>query len=616
MSRLSLTACLVLALPLLGLSACASRSAPVGTTLVFQSVNVVDTVDGRAMGAQDVFVAGDRIVAVHPAGEVASPPGATSVDGRGRWLMPGLWDMHAHWHDEATLPVFTLHGVTGIRQMRGYAGHYATRAKGIEGTLAAPRVYLASPLVDGPRPASPPVLKVVDEASARHAVQLVAASRADFLKVYDQIPKAAYLALLDEARRAGVRVEGHVPIELDWREAAAGGTQRSFEHLHSLMVWTARDPSTLHARWLAYHQDLSYNEGISGAKRQETAAIHHAAYDTYSTDRFATLAEVLKRNDTWQTPTCILWRARKGRLDPGAPVDPRMRLVPAWMQGFWASWWPKDDPAAVAADFAVNDRRDAYCLARTHDLHAAGVPLLAGSDTIMPYVFPGSSLHEELALMVEAGLPPLAALQAATRNVARFMGRDDLGVIRVGALADLVLVQGDPLADIANTTRIEGVAIGGAWIDAQARSRGLDRIERIVTAPVIADRMAAAAAKDGLNAALATYETACPAPPEQADCGLFNAYYTVQARLAGGPDSGRVSEFEDWLEATGQSDADLLSALAQARFERGELSEARRLTARAMAVAPGDPLLMQLQQKLDAAPDPAPQTRPAQATSP
>ncbi|KFN45177.1 amidohydrolase family protein [Arenimonas metalli] len=595
---------------------CASLEGPAGTTLVFESVNVVDTVDGRRLPPQDVFVAGDRIVALHPAGERTGPPGATRVDGRGRWLMPGLWDMHAHWYDEATLPVFTLHGVTGLRQMRGYSGQYATRAKGIEGTLAAPRVFLASPLVDGPTPASPPAMKVVDEASARETVRIVAASRADFLKVYDQVPKAAYLALRDEARRASVRIEGHVPIEMDWREVSEGGTQRSFEHLHSMMVWTARDPAALQARWLAYHQDLAYNEGISGAKRQETAAIHHAAYDDFDPAQFAALAEVLKRNDTWQTPTCILWRARKGRLDADATPDPRMRLVPGWMQGFWASWWPKDDPEAVAADFAVNERRDAYCLARTRELHEAGVPLLAGSDTIMPYVFPGSSLHEELALMVEAGLPPLAALQAATSGAARFMGRDDLGVVRTGALADLVLVQGDPLADISNTTRIEGFAIGGKWIDSSPREAGLDRIARIVAAPAVADAMGAAAAQDGLDAAIAAYDARCPAPPEQADCGLFNAYYAVPMALANGPDRGRIAEFEDWLETTGASDADLLSALAQARFERGELPAARRLTARALAIAPGDPLLMQLQQKVDVTTVPAAGSAPARDESP
>lgn len=585
-----------LALPTLLLAACATSPAPRDTSLVLKSVRVVDTEAGREAAPQDVFIAGERIVAVAPAGRLVAPAGAAVVDGEGRWLMPGLWDMHAHWYDEATLPVFLAHGVTGLRQMRGYTGQYATRAKGIEGSLRAPRMHLASPLVDGPTPASEPALKVADADSAREVVRLVARSRADFLKVYDQIPADAYRALRDEARRLGVRVEGHVPIALDWVDASDGGTQRSFEHLHSLMVWSAGDATALHARWLAYHEGLGYNDGIGAAKREESAAIHHAAYDDFDPAGFAAIAVHLRRNDTWQTPTCVLWRARRGRLDAGAPPDPRDKLVPAWMRDFWRGWWPSDDPEAVAKDFEVNARRDAFCLARTRDLHAAGVPLLAGSDTVMPFVYPGSSLHEELALMVEAGLPPLAALQTATRNPARFLGRDDLGVVRPGALADLVLLGGDPLADIANVRLVEGVAIGGAWMDDAARRAALDRVARIQAAPSAAERMAQAYGSGGFDAAIAAYDALCPAPPEQADCGLFNTYWGLAPQVP--PDQSAL--LLAWLERHGADDAELLSQLARHALDAGDVAEARRLFALALERAPGDPLLMQEQAALPA----------------
>ena len=581
-------------LPALLLAACATAPAPRDTTLVLRAVRVVDTEAGREAPPQDVFIAGDRIAAIAPAGRLKAPATASVVEGDGRWLMPGLWDMHAHWYDEATLPVFLAHGVTGLRQMRGYTGQYATRAKGLEGSLQAPRVHLASPLVDGPNPASEPALKVADAEAAREVVRLVARSRADFLKVYDQIPADAYRALRDEARRLGVRVEGHVPIALDWAEASAGGTQRSFEHLHSLMVWTARDAEALHARWLAYHEGLGYNDGIGAAKREESAAIHHAGYDHFDPARFADIAATLKQNDTWQTPTCVLWRARRGRLDADAPPDPRDRLIPAWMRDFWQGWWPKDDPEAVAKDFAVNARRDAFCLARTRDLYEAGVPLLAGSDTVMPFVYPGSSLHEELALMVEAGLPPLAALQTATRNPARFLGHDDLGVVRPGALADLVLLGGDPLADIGNVRLVEGVAIGGAWMDAAARQAALDRVERIQAAPSVAERMALAYGEGGLDAAFGAYDALCPAPPEQADCGLFNAYWALVPQVP----ADQAAPLLAWLEEHGADDAELLSQLARHAFDAGDKASARRLVALALSLAPGDPMLMQQQESL------------------
>ena len=577
------------------ISGCATSSATSpGTSLVIRAVHVVDTEMGRRTGLRDVFVVESRIAAILPAGKVPVPSTAREINGEGRWLMPGLWDMHVHWMDEASLSVFPLHGVTGIRQMRGVAGHYATRHKKMEGTHAAPRVYLGSALVDGPRHASPPVMVVSDAKSARAAVKAVAASSADFLKVYDQIPRAAYLSLLEEARAAGVRVEGHVPIELGWEEASRIGVQRSFEHLHSLPIWASRDASELHARWLAYHSGLDYNNGISAEKRLESLAIHHAAYDTYDAARFARIAQALKAHQTWQTPTCMLWHARRGRQNPGFAPDPRERLIPPWMKQFWAGWWPQNQPEVVAADFALNERRHAFCLARTRDLHNAGVPLLAGTDVIMPYVFPGSSLHEELAQMVEAGLSPLAALQSATRNPAQFMQRRDLGVIRSGALADMVLVEGDPLTDIGNTRKIVGVAINGDWRDAQAIASGLQRVEKLAAAPVAADMMAASFSKDGLDAAMATWKRNCPAPPEQMDCGLFNAFYTVGMPLRSSRERSRVAEFEDWLETHGAQDPDLLATLAQAKFDQNDVAEARRVARRALQVAPGDPQLLWL----------------------
>lgn len=590
--------------PILAL-ACAALAGCAGTPrhaspadLVIRDVTIVDVVAGRLLPAQDVVVAAGRVTAIGPTGRMGAAADRV-VEGGGGYLIPGLWDMHVHWYDEATLPIFLAHGVTGVRQMRGYASMSASRARGLEGTVGSPRVYLASPLVDGPRPATPPALKAADAASARAIVALAARSSADFLKLYDQIPRDAYFALIEEAERLNVRVEGHVPIAVSWQEAAERGVQRSAEHLHSMPIWTAHDVDALHQRWLVYHERLDYH-AFDAARRQESAGILTDAYEHQDPQRQAALLRALAEARMWQVPTCVLWRAR-GDSPEVFLADPRMRFAPEWMRDFWTTWWPSDAPEAVAADFAVNARRDAFCLDRVRAMHAAGVPLLAGSDTIMPGVFPGSSLHEELALMVGAGLSPLDALRTATTGPAAFMERDDIGRIAPGALADLVLLEADPLLDIDNTTRITGVAIGGVWLDSPALHAALDHAAAVTAAPVVAAEMARVLAADGLDAAMAYYETQCPAPPNQANCTGWNVAWGVGGALGQHADAARMPEFLAWVEGTFHSDADALDALASQLADRGDSTGALRVVRRILELAPGDLQTMELEASLRAA---------------
>ena len=578
-------------------SGCAGTP-PSGTPadLLIRDVTLIDVATGERIPARTVVVNDGRIAAILPSA-VGAPATARVVDGHGRYLIPGLWDMHVHWYEEASLPVFLAHGVTGIRQMRGFTSMSATRAKGIEGSIASPRVYLASPLVEGSRTATPPALHAVDAGSARDIVQLVAGSSADFLKLYDQVPREAYLALIEEAARLGVRVEGHVPIEVSWQEAASLGVQRSFEHLHSLPIWTTRSPDALHRRWMTYHARLDYTSGIDAAHRLESASIHADAYDQQDASARTGLFHALAAARVWQVPTCTLWRAR-GASPDSFLGDPRMRLIPPWMRSFWAGWWPQDDAAAVASDFALNARRDAFCLAAVRDMHAAGVPLLAGTDTVMPGVFPGSSLHEELALMVEAGLTPQEALRTATLNPAEFMRRDDIGRIAAGTLADLVLLEGDPLSDIGNTTRIAGVAIGGAWLDASALHALQDRAAAVAAAPSVATGMARLLASDGLDAALSHFDTHCPAPRETADCAGADVGWQVGSALVGHAEGGRTGEFLAWFEQRMQADADALAWLSAELAERDDAEGARRVIDRILRLAPGDPMTLDLRRTL------------------
>lgn len=587
---------LSLAVGLLWLGAgCANSPKPgddVSLDLVIRGVVVVDPATGSRLAGQDVLVDGNRIVAVRASTPI--PPAAVQVvQAQGKYLIPGLWDMHAHWYDETSLPLFTLNGVTGLRLMRGDAAHYAWRARGLEGTPAAPRLYLASPLVDGKPPTSQPAFEVDTPARAREVVARVDESAADFLKVYDKVPREAYLALVDEAARRGVRVEGHVPVEVSWQEAAQLGVQRSFEHLHSLPVWAAAQPGPLHRRWLDYYRGVDYNRGLTREDRLESADIHADAYDGFDAPAFAATARVLAEKRIWQSPTCILWQARDARTREQYESDPRMRRVPGWMRGWWSGWLSQD-PEVRAAEAVVNRRRTAYCLDRVRDFHRMGVPLLAGTDVMMPYVFAGTGLHDELALMVQAGLTPAQALAAATSGPAEFMGREDIGAIREGALADLVLLDADPLVDISALGRIQGVAVGGQWVGADERARMLARIERILGAPSASSELAGKLSESGLDAAFAHYGMLCPSDPEQRDCGGFNVAYEMSMALAEHSEKARHLELVAWIARKFATDPDALFWAAGQFAERGRWAEAISTLDALSGIAPGYPLVADL----------------------
>jgi imidazolonepropionase-like amidohydrolase len=306
-------------------------------TTVLLHANVIDVRDGSIARDVAVTITGNRIVAITPS--TAAPADAklvdaTLVDATGKYVIPGLWDMHVHWFDEHYLPLFIANGVTGVRQMWGFGLHQRWRERIARGELVGPRQVIASPIIDGPQPIWPGSVAVKDAAEARAAVAAAKAARFDFIKVYSLLPRDAFLAIAEEAGKA------HLPF--------AGQT---------------------------YARQLQ----IVGA------------------------------------------------------------------------------------------------------MSRAGVRIVAGTDVGNPYCFPGFSLHDELALLVEAGLSPLQALQAATANAAELTGSPELGAVAAGKLADLVVLDANPLADIHNTTKIAAVVFDGRYYPREALAQMLAAAEKLAS---------------------------------------------------------------------------------------------------------------------------------------
>jgi imidazolonepropionase-like amidohydrolase len=384
----------------------------------FSHVTLIDATGAPARRDMTVVVVGTRIAAIGKSGRVRIPEGARVVDATGKFLIPGLWDMHVHIGDgafdrDSYLPLFVANGVTGVRVMTGAPEHHLWRSSVESGALLGPRMVIASGRIDEAK---------TGEAQAREAARRAKREGADFFKVYDDLPRASYFALVDEARRLSLPVEGHVPRSVTALEVSAAG-QRSVEHFTGL-------------------DEAKFDRAKAGA-----------------------VIAAFKKNGTWLCPTLIMRHNYAMLDDRSLAADTRLRYAkPSWREG-WLRM-SNDSAKTPAAEWAKRRELIRKEDALVGEMRHAGVGILAGTDDSNPYVIPGFSLHDELALLVAAGLTPMQALQAATLNPAKFFGRlDTLGTVETGKLADLVLLDADPLADIRNTTRINAVVVNGRLLD-------------------------------------------------------------------------------------------------------------------------------------------------------
>ena len=426
-------------------------------SLVIQSVTVIDATGKPPQAGITVVVERDRITAIGPLRKLKIPAGSQVVDGKGKFLIPGLWDMHAHYYAIGTwsYPLQLANGVLGVREMWGPEDANAWRAAHAKYGKPSPSAFIGSPIIDGPKSALPwPPVRVANAAEARAAVDRYKANGADFIKVYTLLPRQAYFAIADEARELGVPFAGHVPDEITVGEASDAG-QRSMEHLIGVPLGASSEEEALFREKPVSGTFGDWRNTGNDYRR------YLRAYATYDESKAAALFARFTKNGTWQCPTLVEERSFAHLDDGQFKHQEWLKYVPLQDRSYWTGV----SQGMTAADWADAHRLFPEELKFVGHMYRAGVGILAGTDAMVPYVFPGFSLHDELALLVEAGLPPLAALQAATINAARLMGQADRrGTIEVGKVADLVLLDSDPLADIHNSVSIRAVILGGKFM--------------------------------------------------------------------------------------------------------------------------------------------------------
>jgi imidazolonepropionase-like amidohydrolase len=438
-----------------------ATSATSSPTLVITHVTVIDATGAPPKADMTVVIVNGRIREIGKMSSLQPPHDAQVVDATGKFLIPGLWDMHVHWGDTEYLPLFLANGVTGMRVMWGDPLHHEWRKQVEAGTLLAPHMVIASLIVDGPKPFWPGSISVSTEAQARQAVVNAKLAGADFVKVYSFLPREEYFAIADEAKKQGIPFAGHVPLAVSAEEASNAG-QRTFEHLFGILP-----ASSTRSNDLAQANRADLADEIA-AKRpafwgEHAKALRQSELDTYSPEKAAALFALFKKNGTWQVPTLTVLRSIAYIDDPAFTHDPRVKYMPPSLRAEWTSpgvanlFGPRS-----AEDFAFAKKEFAKELEVVDAMQKAGVGILAGTDATNPFCMPGFSLHDELGLLVRAGLTPMQSLQAATLNPAKFLGTEkDFGTIEKGKVADLLLLDANPLDDIANTKKINSVIYGG-----------------------------------------------------------------------------------------------------------------------------------------------------------
>ncbi|MGH7545803.1 MAG: amidohydrolase family protein [Gemmatimonadota bacterium] len=422
--------------------------------VAFVGVHVVPMDREALLENHTVIVAGGRIRRVGPAGRVSVPDDALRIDARGKYLMPGLAEMHAHIPptdvtDEQVGALFLLYlcnGITTVRGMLGHPSHLALRDRIARGELLGPRIYTSGPSLNGNSIPGPD--------SARAAVRHQKAMGYDFLKIHPGLTRASYDAMADEARRMGIPFAGHVPADVGLHRALEA-RQATIDHLDGYVEalvpeGAATGPSQFFGFNRIAHADLA---------------------------RIPDLARATREAGVWSVPTMSLFIDFVSEETPEALAARReSRYMP---RGQIQNWINAVRNARSNEAFSVDaarrflETRSAILMA----LHRAGARILLGSDAPQVFNVPGFSIHQELRALVDAGLTPYEALATGTRNVAIYFGAEgEFGTVGEGKAADLILLDANPLADVRNVQRRAGVVVRGRWLPEEELQRRLDAL--------------------------------------------------------------------------------------------------------------------------------------------
>ncbi len=417
----------------------------------FVNVSVIPMRTEGVVERQTVIVKGDRIIEMGPVDAVKVDPGVTVIDGKGRYLLPGLADMHVHIWDARELPLYIANGITTVRNMWGEGTTLAMRKRIMTGELIGPTIVTGGRIIDG----EPRIWRSSDRAVApAEGEKLVMSQKAvgyDFIKVYSNLQPDVFDAIAAAAKRERIPFAGHVPEAVPLEHALHSG-MASIEHLTGFARATLADGLSMGA---------NSRSPAMLAVGKRLAAGEISSDQVFDDKKLQAMAALAHRSHVWNVPTLHLERngtLARSEVKTAMARDELQYVSPAMQMGWYPSRRSDADQMAMKALGETVGKRVAA-------LHRAGAGILAGTDAPNPHVVHGFALHQELALLEQAGLTRFEVLKTATVNPAVFFGTPGaFGSVTIGARADLLLIDANPLDDLKNLRRRTGVMLRGRWL--------------------------------------------------------------------------------------------------------------------------------------------------------
>jgi len=436
-------------IPFLCLLNC-TNTAEEQVNVLIQHANVIDVNTGEVSGEMSIGIRNDSIVYLGNGNSNFSA--SQTIDATGKYVIPGLWDMHVHFRggdeligeNKNLLPLFVANGITGVREAGGdmTTEIFKWRAEMENGSLIGPMIYTSGPKLDGPRATWAGSIPVVTKEDAVIAIDSLEQMNVDFIKLYDsRVTREAYIWILEEAERRGIRTSGHMPFTVMLEEAVTAGLG-SVEHLYYILKGSSTEEQHV--------TDDNINRKASFWGSMTTLM------DSYSEEQAQKAFKMLVDNDTYVTPTMHIGNTLSYLDRDDHSNDEYLNYIG---EGIIETYQGRIRSAARASEefIAMRHRLNTAFKNLVPKMSAAGVSLLAGSDSgaSNSYTYQGISLHQELAALVDAGLSPIEALKAATINGAKFLRVEDFyGTLAVGKSGDVLVLDANPLEDITNTQKI------------------------------------------------------------------------------------------------------------------------------------------------------------------